>query len=142
MLRRIVLLGLSLAAGQAMFVPGGEWQQLEVVPQRAVRVIRPMAGARPGPFRVTPRQQILACGGMSKECEDLLNSGTFDPNVKDEEYGYSYGYYHNWEDIDEDADVGVIDMPYAWDYDLLGAHKTAISGVAPCGGCAENEEEE
>ena len=28
-----------------------------------------------------------------------------DPSPQDEDYKYSYGYYTNWEDIDEDADV-------------------------------------
>mmetsp|Transcript_21051 Transcript_21051/g.48725 ORF Transcript_21051/g.48725 Transcript_21051/m.48725 type:complete len:143 (+) Transcript_21051:37-465(+) len=142
MLKQVVLgVAMCVASADAMFHGGGQWQTLEVVPQSAVRVIQPRRGARPGPFRVTPRQQMLACGGVSKECEDLLNSGTFDPSPQDEDYKYSYGYYTNWEDIDEDADIGITGMPDQFGDDLLGSHKVAISGIAPCGGCAEEVEE-
>lgn len=63
MLKQVVLgVAMCVASADAMFHGGGQWQTLEVVPQSAVRVIQPRRGARPGPFRVTPRQQMLACG--------------------------------------------------------------------------------
>ncbi|KAJ1487296.1 hypothetical protein T484DRAFT_1787004 [Baffinella frigidus] len=62
MLKQVVLgVAMCVASADAMFHGGGQWQTLEVVPQSAVRVIQPRRGARPGPFRVTPRQQMLAC---------------------------------------------------------------------------------
>ena len=57
MLRKVALCFALCVASSA-----GQWQTLEVVPQSAIRVIQPRRGARPGPFRVTPRQQMLSCG--------------------------------------------------------------------------------
>ena len=50
---------------------------------------------------------------MSPACQKILEknvAGIYD----DEDWAYGDGYYaSNWPDIDEDADVGVIGMPYS-----------------------------
>ena len=57
MLRKVALCFALCVASSA-----GQWQTLEIVPQSAIRTIQPRRGARAGPFRVTPRQQMLSCG--------------------------------------------------------------------------------
>ena len=43
----------------------------------------------------------------------------------------------NFGDIDDGADIGLVDMPYPLGDDLLQSHMASISGVKPCGACDE-----
>eukprot|EP00293_Proteomonas_sulcata_P013985 CAMPEP_0184293804 /NCGR_PEP_ID=MMETSP1049-20130417/5146_1 /TAXON_ID=77928 /ORGANISM="Proteomonas sulcata, Strain CCMP704" /LENGTH=133 /DNA_ID=CAMNT_0026601881 /DNA_START=40 /DNA_END=441 /DNA_ORIENTATION=- len=126
-----VLLGFAglAAVADAQFrpVPLNEFQALEVL--------------QPVPVKSVPRMSrlaMLACKDtMSDECRKVLEGQGFRSGYDDEDWAYGDGYYKQWEDIDPDADIGVIDMPYQLDYDLLNSHKIAISGVKPCGGCSD-----
>mmetsp|Transcript_57132 Transcript_57132/g.86282 ORF Transcript_57132/g.86282 Transcript_57132/m.86282 type:complete len:89 (+) Transcript_57132:2-268(+) len=83
------------------------------------------------------RGQILCENGMSEECQKILDGPEFQPDPLDESWAFGEGFYKDYEDLDPDLDVGVIEMPYQWDYDLLNSHKISISGTEPCGGCDE-----
>merc|ERR1712205_94270 len=95
----------------------------------------------PVPNQVHSPTTMLACvDGMSEECQKILEdvNSKSGPTVSDEDWAYGDGYYlDNFGDIDDMADMGVIEMPYQVDYDLLQSHMIAISGVKPCGACDE-----
>eukprot|EP00285_Hemiselmis_virescens_P014154 CAMPEP_0173380084 /NCGR_PEP_ID=MMETSP1356-20130122/2849_1 /TAXON_ID=77927 ORGANISM="Hemiselmis virescens, Strain PCC157" /NCGR_SAMPLE_ID=MMETSP1356 /ASSEMBLY_ACC=CAM_ASM_000847 /LENGTH=136 /DNA_ID=CAMNT_0014333573 /DNA_START=9 /DNA_END=419 /DNA_ORIENTATION=- len=129
-LRALLLAGLSVAAA---FAPAEEWQQLEIVPVRVAT--RPQLPR----FIRAPSGATILCdstnGKASSACQKIFEKNLAS-NPDDEDWAYGDGYYStNWPDIDENADVGVLNMPYDLDNDLLGAHIASISGVEPCGGC-------
>merc|ERR1712216_319750 len=93
----------------------------------------------PVPNQIHSPATMLACvDGMSEECQEILNkmNSKSGPVVGDEDWAYGQGYYlDNFGDIDDGADIGLVDMPYPLGDDLLQSHMASISGVKPCGAC-------
>eukprot|EP00286_Rhodomonas_abbreviata_P018947 CAMPEP_0181307408 /NCGR_PEP_ID=MMETSP1101-20121128/10863_1 /TAXON_ID=46948 /ORGANISM="Rhodomonas abbreviata, Strain Caron Lab Isolate" /LENGTH=140 /DNA_ID=CAMNT_0023413621 /DNA_START=26 /DNA_END=449 /DNA_ORIENTATION=- len=129
----MALCAVSFAAAQWERPPMHEFQALEVVPV---------------PMKFRPvRGQILCENGMSEECQKILDGREFQPDPLDEEWAFGEGFYKDYEDLDPDADVGIIEMPYQFDADLLQSHKISISGVeravdAPTTSEQEQEQEQ
>eukprot|EP00960_Hanusia_phi_P052541 761516-Hanusia_phi.AAC.1 len=155
------------------YVPLNDFEEVEIVPM----VVLPVAalGKRQLPSMSRTqllRAQMLCQDGMSDECRQFFEDSMQKAGEKYSDEGYGLGdliracspclvtvrlgqgYYADYADIDEDADVGVLNMPYPvkcisyrcmsstlteWqlNFDLIQSHKISISGTKPCGACSE-----
>jgi hypothetical protein len=129
--------GLALLAQGvgAFYAPHeGEWQQLEVVPV-PIKSAESRGRSLPRFIRLPSGSTMLCSGTPSKACQKILEK-TQSSFPDDEGWAYGDGFYSmGWPDLDDNADTGIIGMPYDFDNDLLGSHIAAVSGVEPCGGC-------
>uniref|UniRef100_A0A7S0DXD8 Uncharacterized protein n=1 Tax=Hanusia phi TaxID=3032 RepID=A0A7S0DXD8_9CRYP len=116
------------------YVPLNDFEEVEIVPMAlGKRQLPSMSRTQ------LLRAQMLCQDGMSDECRQFFEDSMQKAGEKysDEGYGLGQGYYADYADIDEDADVGVLNMPYPLNFDLIQSHKISISGTKPCGACSE-----
>ncbi|EKX52339.1 hypothetical protein GUITHDRAFT_161374 [Guillardia theta CCMP2712] len=125
------------------YVPLNQFEEVEIVPTVVRRRQFPSLSRTQ-----LLRAQMLCQDGMSEECkkyfEESMQKGSNTPPLVVFmliDLSAGEGYYADYADIDEDADVGVLSMPYPLNYDLIQSHKVSISGTKPCGACSEESQE-